>query len=270
MSGTVITILLLSGLALFILSIAVRSKTGSRYEIKGIDLALVLVPFLAWLLVTGRIERIAIGGVEVEVAETFLTASSAPIESQVTRASPLTIDDVVETVELATKGGVDRIPRLIESKTEALEFTLKHGGYWGPAIREYFESLTAYAFLRYAIIHQQDGTLFGVFDARDLVRYFREQGLRTYDDFARHLNAGDTRSLQHLKDLPGFLPGEYAVTPNENKRSVLEQMEKRNSETLPVVDSQRRFVGMVERTRLTASLIIEVAQKLEGLGNALN
>ena len=267
MSTTIITTLLVTGLALFVLSIAVRSKTGSRYEIKGIDLAIVIVPFLIWLLMTGRIERIAFGGVEVEVAEAFIDATGAPIEAQVARASPLAIDDVVETVERATKGGVDRIPRLIASKTEALEFRLGHGGYWGPAIRQYFESLSAYAFLRYAIIYQQDGTLFGVFDARDLLGYFREKGDSAYDDFARYLNEGNSPSLQELQDLPGFLPGEYAVKTSDDKRFVLKQMDKRNMATLPVVDSQRGFVGMVERTRLVASLIVDVVEKLEALSS---
>lgn len=263
MSGTAITVLLLAGLTLFILSIAVRSKTGSKYEIKGIDLALILVPFFVWLLVTGRIERIAIGGVEVEVAEAFIDATSAPIESQVARTSPLTIDDVVETVERGMKGGPDRIPRLIERKTEALDFRLGHGGYWGPAIQEYFDSLGAYTFLRYAIIHRQDGTLFGVYDARDLIDYFRGRGASAYESFAGYLNKADERALKALKGLPGFIPGEYAVTSESNKRSVLQEMEKRNIEVLPVVDSKSRFIGMVERTRLTASLIIDVATKLE-------
>ncbi len=82
-------------------------------------------------------------------------------------------------------------------------------------------------------------------------------------------NRGDPPSLERLRNLPGFVPGEYAVTPTANKRFVLEKMEERNVETLPVVDSQKRFVGMVERTRLTASLIIEVAEKLEGIGSVL-
>lgn len=37
--------------------------------------------------------------------------------------------------------------------------------------------------------------------------------------------------------------------------------------TLPVVDSQRGFVGMVERTRLVASPIVDVVEKLEALSS---
>lgn len=260
-----ISILLLAGCVLFILSVVVRAKTGGKYEIKMIDLALVLIPLLFWLIGTGKIQKFAIGGVEFETAQAFIGASEAPIETQVAHTSPLSIEDVVLTVERGSKAAVSQIPKLIKKKTEALEFQLGHGGYWGPAIQKYFESLDAYAFLRYAIIHNKDGTLFGIFEAKTLLQYFREQGADAYRDFARILNQPGEQSLQRLKELPGFIPGEYAVTSTANKRSVLEEMEDLKRETLPVVDLNRRFVGMVERTQLTASLIIDVAKKLEDL-----
>ncbi len=140
-----------------------------------------------------------------------------------------------------------------------------HGGYWGPAIQKYFESLDAHAFLRYAIIYYQDRTLFGVFEAKELLLYFREKGENSYHSFARYLNNPNEDSVRSLKDLPGFISGEYAVTSSSNKRSVLEKMEKLEMGILPVIDSNRRFVGMVDRTQLTASLIIDVAKKLEGI-----
>ncbi len=264
-SGPEIVILVLTGLLLFVLSVAVRAKTGGKYAVKLIDIGILLVPFFVWLVAKGRIEGISVGDVEIKTAKVFLVASETPIESQVKLTSALTIEDAVHTVERATKGGTDRIPSLIESKTEALEFRLLHGGYWGPAIEEYFESLAAAAFLRYAIIYDEGGRLFGIYDARELVRYFRQKGRSAYDDFASWLNAGDDRSLERLSDLPGFIPGEHAVTIDSNKRNVLEEMENLKTESLPVVDSERRFVGMVERSRLIASLILEVTDKLEHL-----
>jgi hypothetical protein len=255
--------LLLSGLVLFALSMAVRAKTGGKYEIKTIDLVIVLVPLFLWLIGTGKIQKVAIGGVEFETAQAFIGASEKPIDAQVARTTPVTIDDVVNTVERATKGGIDRIPKRSENKTEALEFRLGHGGYWGPAIQKYFESLSAHSFLRYAIIYYQDGSFFGVYNARDLLDYFRLKGALAYHSFAQYLNRADTSSLNSLKDLPGFTPGEYAVISVSNKRFVLQEMEKRNKEVLPVVDSKKRFIGVVERNRLTTSLIIDVATELE-------
>jgi len=262
MSSIAISILLLAGCFLFILSVTVRAKTGGKYEIKMIDLALVLIPLFFWLVRTGKIQKFAVGGIEFETAQAFIGASEESIETQVALASPLNIKDVVQTVERGEKGGVDQIPKLIKKKTEALEFRLGKGGYWGPAIQIYFESLDAYAFLRYAVIHNKDGTLFGVFEAKYLLRYFREQGESAYHNFAERLNQS---SEQELKDLPGFIPGEYAVSSTANKRSVLEKMDVLKQEILPVIDSNKLFKGMVDRTQLTASLIIDVAKKLESI-----
>jgi hypothetical protein len=229
-----------------------------------IDLALVLIPLLFWLIGTGKIQKFAVGGVEFETAQAFIDASNKTIEEQVALAPPLkSIEDVVQRVEPIAKSSVSEIPRLIKSKTEALEFRLGHGGYWGPAIKTYFESLDAHAFLRYAVIHYQDGSLFGVFEAKKLLRYFREKGERAYHDFAQYINNSDEKSLQKLKDLPGFIPGEYAVAFNANRRSTLEEMEKLKRKTLPVVDSRRRFIGIIESSQLTTSLIIDFVKKLE-------
>jgi hypothetical protein len=43
-------------------------------------------------------------------------------------------------------------------------------------------------------------------------------------------------------------------------------MEKLDADSLPVVDEQGRFAGTVERTKLTASLILAVTDKVEGQG----
>ena len=119
MSRIGISTLLLVGGVLLILSVLVRVKTGGKYEIKMIDLSLVLVPLLFWLIATGQIRKFAVGGVEFETAQAFIGASEEPIELQVALTAALGIEDVVETIEQATKGGVDQIPRLIKSKTEA-------------------------------------------------------------------------------------------------------------------------------------------------------
>ncbi|MDY6904233.1 MAG: hypothetical protein SWH61_06080 [Thermodesulfobacteriota bacterium] len=265
MSNFEIGILLTVGGGLFIVAVFLRAKTGGKYEIKMSDLALALIPLLFWLIGTGKIKKFAFGGFEVETAQAFIGASEKEIKSQVALSSPLSIEDVVQTPERGAKTSVAQIPRLIKQKTEALEFRLGHGGYWGPAIQQYFESLDAYSFLRYTIIHHQNGTLFGVFEARDLLHYFRQEGEDAYHRFAASLNHPDQQSLERLRDLPGFIPGEFAVMADANKRTVLEKMETLKRNTLPVVTSDRRYTGMVDRTQLTASLIIDVARNLEQL-----
>ena len=58
-----------------------------------------------------------------------------------------------------------------------------------------------------AIIHNEDGTLFGIYNAKELLNFSREQYDVTYDDFAHYLNYADDSSLKSLSSLPGFTPG---------------------------------------------------------------
>jgi len=104
-------------------------------------------------------------------------------------------------LEMASKGGVQEIPRLIEKNTEALIFRLGPGGYYGPAIRQYFDALYASSYLQYIIILDEQGKLFGIYDALDLAVYFCTEEDRAYDNFAAWLKRPNDNSLQSLSRL---------------------------------------------------------------------
>lgn len=248
------------GLVMFIGSIVMRSKSGGKYEVKPIDLFIITVPLLLWMLATGRIQKFGFGDFGFETAEALISASEKSIEDDLSYSQPSGISDVVEVMETATKEGVERIPRLIQNKTEVLTFNLLGGGYWGPAIQEYFESLFAAQNLKYAVIQRPDGSMFGLFDANRLMEYFRKNGQRSYEQFAQYLNYGDG---DRLRDLPGYISTEYAIDQQTDKRASLQRMDDLNRDILPVIDENGRFVGIVERSRLVSSLIVDVVNKLE-------
>lgn len=50
---------------------------------------------------------------------------------------------------------------------------------------------------------------------------------------------------------------------NADKKTVLEKMENLGLEILPVVSEKGKFLGVVDRSRLTSSLIIDMANKLK-------
>ena len=63
--------------------------------------------------------------------------------------------------------------------------------------------------------------------------------------------------------MPGFIASKDAVTKETDKGQALRKMEKLNVETLPVVDKMKHFAGIVNRSRLTASLLIDVSENLK-------
>jgi hypothetical protein len=87
-----------------------------------------------------------------------------------------------------------------------------------------------------------------------------EQEVPNWSKFADLLNDGGATARKKLISLPGFISGKEAVIPQSDKRLVLQRMEALGVDWLPVVDkSGGRFVGVINRSRLTSSLLLEIA-----------
>lgn len=209
------------------------------------------------------------GNVEFEMAEAFVSASMKPIEKQVSRTQLSKIDEAVEVIVREEKGGTERIPRLIENKVEALEFYRGKGKnfYWSDAIREYFESLGAYDFLKYVVVYAENGTLLSIFDARPFLEYFRSMryGSDAYYLFAEALNDTGAVSNDFIQKLPGRIPEDMLVNTSSNTLEVLKKMESENISRLPVIDARGCFIGVVDRDRITANLLITVTNQLRDI-----
>jgi len=102
-----------------------------------------------------------------------------------------------------------------------------------------------------------------VYEASDLVGYLRVAGERGYEQFQTLLNSGTETARAELAKLPGFISGDDAVTAMISKRDALTRMEQLDVDILPVVDEQQRFIGTVQRSKLTAGLILQITDKLE-------
>jgi len=259
--GQIITLLVI-GVCLLVASIMVRVFSGGKYEIKTIDLVFIVVPLLVAGLATGKLRGFDLFGVKADLSELWAKAVDTHIEQQVSTVPVSPVNDAIEMIETAEKRGVDEIPRLIEQRTQALAFRLGMGGYYGPAIKKYFDALYGSSLLQFVVINHPDGKLYGMYDAPDLIAYLRTVGEKGYRDFEGMLNQGDERAKEWLARLPGFVPADKAVTANTSKRDALQAMEELKLNSLPVCDSAGRFIGTVERAKLTTSLILSVTKNL--------
>lgn len=252
-------------LGVLVVLVGLRAATRGRLEVKLTDAVIALIPVVLWLLVSGKITKLAVGteGISVETArEAIVEASAQAIDDQV---SPLQVSPLpVDPVESAAKGPVGDIPGLIRDGVQGLTFGLGFGGYVGFAVQEHLVALSRYPFFRYVIFDNADGSLFGMIDARELSAFVvQDPRVGGWDGFAQMINAADAGALA---ELPGFVPAGSAVPANADKRDALARMEELEAQWLPVTDESGRLVGVVERSRLTASLILDVATRLAGAG----
>jgi CBS domain-containing protein len=264
MNNPQIIALLLIGVGLLVGSVLLRVFSKGKYEIKTIDLVFIIVPLLFVGLATGKMRGLDFLGVKADLSELWAKAADTQIEQQVSTVPVSPVDDAIEMIKAAEKSGVHEIPRLIEQRTQALAFRLGMERYYGPAIKNYFDDLYGSSYLRYVVINHSDGTLYGMYDAVDLIAYLRTLGEGGYRTFEIMLYQGDERAKNWLARLPGFVSSERAVTAETPKRDALQAMEEFKLDSLPVSDSAGRFIGTVERAKLTTSLILEVDKKLSG------
>ncbi len=254
------------GLVLLVISLIVRARTGGKYEIRTVDLILVLIPVVLWLFGTGKITKFNVAGVEIELKEAIQKAAAKPITYQELQKPGALVNEIMQNIEMAQKTGVEGIPDLIKKKTEALEFMLGLGNYWGPAIEKYFETLGGKGFLKYVLIYDRDHTLFGMYDFPPFQANLQDQGERGYKQFSDNLNSGNVSAKNALKKLPGFISGEDAVKLGTDQLTCLEAMDRLDTGFLPVVDEKGKYVGLVERSKITTSLVIGVTRAIEEAG----
>jgi hypothetical protein len=241
---------------ILVLLVALRVKTGNKIDIRSSDIVLALVPVALWLFLTGKIQEFAFG--EVKIVAAIKMAAKAPVGPQV---SKLTVDTVRERISTMSKAGPEIIPQMINTKSQALSFTLGQGGYYGPAIAQYLDQLTQYPFLRYIVMTNPDGTFFGIADARQLAGIIRSSNPRFSEaDVAAWFNRS---AKDQLEGLPGFISAEKALHKEDDKRKALEAMNTLDVQVLPVVDDAQKFDGIVDRSKLTASILTEIADRVE-------
>lgn len=245
------TILLIVFFVVIGIMVALRSMIGEEFQPRNSDVLIALIPIAVWLVISGKVKVIEFAGFKIESA--LKQASAAPIEEQVNKLP-------VERLERDPKRGVNVIPKLIQKKTEALTFFFGRGWYDGPAIKKFLKELTAYPFFKYVVINRSDGRFFAMVDARTLFSHLSSREGPGFQTFADWVNESNESALK--KNIPDLIFHDLALEPSTGKQEALKRMETNRVEILPVTDDNDRLVGMVERNRLLASLIIEVAEQV--------
>ena len=248
--------------ALLIGLVLLRTLTDGKAEVKLTDAAIALIPIVIVLFATGKISKLVVGpeGVTVESAgEAILRAVDQTVDAQVSSLDP-------EPVDVAGKGGMGLIPEYVARGLQALTFEI--GVPYVPEIMaNYFRELTKSPRFRYVVLLEPGGErFFGIVDARKLVS-FVAQGSRGRDPFEADVwvplrDMIDDRPQAFL-ELPGFMGTDMALSVDVTKRDALTRLEEADLDWLPAVSRDGSFAGIVERSRLTASLILDVAAQLE-------
>jgi hypothetical protein len=268
MTRQMFIVLLAFGAVLAGASLFLRALTAGKYEFQTIDLIFLVIPLLVVALATGNLRSVDFFGLRADLTDLWTEVGRSEIRDQVSEPTPSARQDAIDVdiFESAAKSSLEDLPQVIGRQPEVLEFKLGHGGYRGVAIAEYFEALDGR--LRIVVVNDQNDNLFGIYSAPVLISSLRFiSSLRSsgegYDLLGDLLNSGNEEARSRLATLPGFVGADNAVTEATSKRDALARMEKLDTDVLPVVNEEGRFVGTVGRSKLTAGLILTVSDRLE-------
>ncbi|MGR9044558.1 MAG: CBS domain-containing protein [Gammaproteobacteria bacterium] len=229
-------ILIASFFGLLFLITFIDAKINGGFKIETTWVAIALAPTLIWLLSSGQLAELSGFGVAFKLREAIARPFSLNLDG-------LKIEP--EVLPANEKEGISEIPKFIEKRVTAMTLQVgRRGYYFGPAIMEYLDRLTRYDFFRYVVFIDGAGKFIGLVPARTFYDQLRTQNI----DIVSVIEQGD------IKILNGLVTN--TVSNSNNKREVLEKMAKGNVAELPVVDDENRFIGIIDRDKLTSSIVL--------------
>jgi hypothetical protein len=255
------------GIALIAGLLALRAKTGNRFEIKPLDIIIAIIPVLAFFVASGKLEKAIIPGI---------------LEIDVTDIVPqkLTFSETGVTVDKSwEQGGIFMSFSPEESmEKNIMECPMKDISYTEKFIETYFKFFPA---LRYVFITDREGDFVGIYEAQKLYLYlfpkgdiyepkdneyyrqkikYEEEKKRWLHDFAKALNDGN---VDYLRGLKGFVSKREAIRSTHDVKEAFVRMERTGSDFLPVIDEKNRLEGVVERSEVLATLLSDIMKSIE-------
>lgn len=242
--------------------IFLRAWRGGSLKIGFPDVAMAVLPVLLALLVAGKITEFTVGpeGVALKALE---EAASASVKTPGMEFTSQQVNP--QELEQAEKLGPTAIPKYLKDNVQALKFEI--GKSYVPDIMEaYFRSLTQNPGFRYFVLLERGNRrLFGAMDARRLLALTEKPQWR--NEVAPVLTWANVKKFvdkdpDSFRKLKGFIPSEKAIRTRDSRLDALIKLEASETDWLPVVDDEVRLVGVVELSRLTASLLHDVLVQL--------
>lgn len=235
-------ILAASFFLIILVLIIINYKLNSSFKIETAWIALAVSPAVIWLLSTGQLAEFSGFGLEFKLKEASAKPFSLSLEGD--RIEPA-------LVPLGEKEGLAKIPELIQRRVPALALQLNRRGYYSNwAIGQYLEQLAQHEFFRYVVFFGKDGKFRGIMPAKKLLTQMMEEDL----NIVKIIEEGTIDRLDGLRTV--------SVPTASSKREALKIMEENEISELPVLNEKEQFVGVVEREKLTSSILLQLISQL--------
>lgn len=219
-----------------------RTKSDGKYEIKLTDIIMGILPVAIWLLLSGNISELQVGDLRVKLNEEF--------KRNIVQETSLK-DNLLADGENYFSIGVDC--------EYAIEPDIKNNSpYPGGSSYTYVIIQKDCEDDKYGHAHPK---FWAILSFKDLSEGFLDPRSKLNGKlFLLWAKERDFKSLS--ESLPSFVSVQNAVTFKTDKLTALEKMEELNVEFLPVIDEDKTFLGVVTKSKLTTSFLVNIGRDL--------
>jgi len=231
-----------------VLFILTRLKKKVLKEQGGIDMGLVvitLLPFLAYLIVSGKVAEFAVGDLKVVLAQEAKATSLAEITPQ------QGVEELLgERAPSFSKGSISELRERIIPQFREKHFTTmridRHSSsyYVSEVIREYLAEASRFDFFKYVVFSENDnfkgwmkaGNMLALLETR------REQ-------VADWINAGAWDKLAQ----EGM--STHSISSTSSAFDALNKFNQENLDDIAVVDAKNSYVGVLTREAVVSQVV---------------
>ena len=216
----------------------INFKLNGEFKIETSWLALGLTPVVIWLLTTQQLSEFSGFGLAFKLNK--VTAKPVSLQYDGDKINP-------EHISSDAKEGLSKIEYFKANKVAAVTLEIGRQGYYNNgAIKRYLRELTQFAFFKYVLFQDQNNRFKGIIPATEMLNQMENQGL----DLVRLIESGNITTIQGVNTV--------ALPSDSSKQKALQIIDESGLSELPVVDDGGSFVGVVERSKITSSIVAQL------------
>lgn len=215
----------------------INFRLNKEFKIETSWLALGLAPVVIWLITTQQLSEFSGFGLAFKLSE----ATSTPVSLQID-------GDAITAEKVSNEGkeGLGKLKEIKKKRVAAITLEVGRRGYYlNSAIERYLEELTPLPFFKFVIFKNKSGEFQGIISGINLLAE-----LRNNLDLVPLIESGNISGINGVSTI--------SVPGGSSKKISLQLMDKHGLSVLPVVDHNKSFIGIVDRGKITSSIVAQL------------
>ena len=233
-----IWILIISFFVILSVIALINYKLNKEFKIETSWLALSLAPVVIWLITTQQLSEFSGFGLAFKLNKVTATPVSLQLDGDLIQPEAISSD---------AKEGIGKIDLFKRDRVAAITLEVgKQGYYLDSAIQRYLRELAPLSFFKYVLFLDKDRHFKGMIWGSKLLEEMRNGNIDL-------VNLLETENISNISGI-----NMASITSGSSKQSALQLMDRHGLSELPVVNENGQFIGVVERNKITSSIVAQL------------